>query len=238
MREFAGDANFVDPAALMADPTRARILLSLLDRQSLAMSELAAEAGVAQSTTSAHLARLVDGDLLTVRSEGLHRYYSLASADVATALECLARLSPPFQPNSLRSYRRSCSLKAARTCYDHAAGDLGVTVMEGLLDRGAIARTGRGSTAYRVTLAGQEMLGAIKVHDTGGGSSAAVRHCVDWTSDKHHLAGRVGAAILSAFLAEGWVTQKRDSRILVVGHEGKRAIARWLGMAPERLTCS
>lgn len=237
MRDFAGDANFVDPAALMADPTRARILLSLLDRQSLAMSELAVEAGVAQSTMSAHLARLVDGELLTVRSEGRHRYYSLASADVATALECLARLSPPFRPNSLRSYRRSCSLKVARTCYDHAAGDLGVTVMEGLLDRGAIARTGRGPTAYRVTPAGQEMLGAIKVHDFGG-SSATVRHCVDWTSDKHHLAGRVGAAILSAFLAKGWVTQKRDSRILVVGSEGKRDIARWLGMAPERLACS
>ncbi|MHC5263994.1 ArsR/SmtB family transcription factor [Streptomyces sp. UC4497] len=151
MREFAGDANFVDPAALMADPTRARILLSLLDRRSLAMSELAVEAGVAQSTVSAHLARLVDGELLTVRSEGRHRYYSLASADVATALECLARLSPPFRPNSLRSHRRSSSLKAARTCYDHAAGDLGVTVMEGLLDRGAIARTGRGPTAYRIT---------------------------------------------------------------------------------------
>ncbi|MEU9170989.1 winged helix-turn-helix domain-containing protein [Streptomyces sp. NPDC048420] len=236
MRDFAGDANFVDPAALMADPTRARILLSLLDRRSLAMSELAAEAGVAQSTTSAHLARLVDGDLLTVRSEGRHRYYSLASADVATALECLARLSPPFRPNSLRSHRRSCSLKAARTCYDHAAGDLGVTVMEGLLDRGAITRTGRGPTAYRVTLTGHEMLGALEIHDIEG-SSAAVRHCVDWTSDKHHLAGRVGAAILSAFLAEGWVTRKPDSRILVVGHEGRQGIARWLGMAPEHLSC-
>jgi DNA-binding transcriptional ArsR family regulator len=237
VRDLAGDANFVDPAALMGNPTRARILLSLLDRQFLAMSELAAEAGVAQSTVSAHLSRLVDGDLLTVRSEGRHRYYRLASADVASALECLARLSPPFQPNSLRSYRRSCSLKVARTCYDHVAGDLGVTVMQGLLDRGAITRTGKGPAAYRVTSAGREMLGAIKVHDIDG-SPAVVRHCVDWTSDKHHLAGRVGAAILSAFLAKGWVTQERDSRILVVGHEGKRNIARWLGMAPEKLTCS
>jgi DNA-binding transcriptional ArsR family regulator len=234
VRDFAGDANFLDPAALMGDPTRARILLSLLDRQSLAMSELAVEAGVAQSTMSAHLSRLVDGDLLTVRSEGRHRYYSLASADVACALECLARLSPPFRPNSLRSYRRSCSLKAARTCYDHAAGDLGVTVMQGLLDRGAIARTGRGPTAYRLTPVGRDMLGALRVHDIEG--SPEVRHCVDWTSDKHHLAGRVGAAVLSAFLARDWVTQERDSRILVVGHEGKRNIAHWLGMAPEKLT--
>ncbi|MFL5997039.1 MAG: ArsR/SmtB family transcription factor [Streptomyces sp.] len=237
MRDLAGDANFVVPAALMGNPTRARILLSLLDRQFLAMSELAAEAGVAQSTVSAHLSRLVDGDLLTVRSEGRHRYYSLASADVASALECLARLSPAFRPNSLRSYRRSCSLKTARTCYDHVAGDLGVTLMQGLLDRGAIIRTGKGPTAYRVTSTGRDMLGAINVHHIDG-SPAVVRHCVDWTSDKHHLAGRVGAAILSAFLAKGWVTQERDSRILVVGHEGKRDIARWLGMAPQRLTCS
>ncbi|MEU9242536.1 winged helix-turn-helix domain-containing protein [Streptomyces sp. NPDC048385] len=237
MRDLAGDANFVGPAALMGDPTRARILLSLLDRQSLAMSELAAEAGVAQSTMSAHLSRLVDGELLTVRSEGRHRYYSLASADVASALECLARLSPPFQPNSLRSYRRSSSLKAARRCYDHVAGDLGVTVMQGLLDRGAITRTGKGPTAYRLTSTGRDMLGDINVRDTGG-PPAVVRHCVDWTSDRYHLAGRVGADILSAFLARDWVTQERDSRILAVGHEGKRGIARWLGTTPERLARS
>ncbi len=150
---------------------------------------------------------------LTVRSEGRHRYYSLASADVASALECLARLSLPFRPNSLRSHRRSCSLKAART--------------------------GRGPTAYRITPAGQELFGAIDVtvHDTGG-PPVTVRHCVDWTSDRHHLAGRLGASVLSSFLARGWVARTRDSRILRVGPEGQRAIARWLGTAPESLTCS
>ena len=132
-------ANIAVPAALMGDRTRARILIALLDRRSLPMSMLASEAGVAPSTVSAHLARLVEGGLLTVRRDGRHRYYRLASADVAAAIEALSRLAEPFRPTSLRAHTRARALRAARSCYDHLAGHLGVVVMRRLIEEGAVA---------------------------------------------------------------------------------------------------
>jgi DNA-binding transcriptional ArsR family regulator len=124
-----GDADFAGPAELIGHPTRSAMLLALLDGRALPMSMLAGEAGVAASTASEHLTRLVRGGLLRVRQQGRHRYYELASTDVALALEALARLAPPRPVRSLRAGTRAEALRRARTCYDHVAGHLGVALM-------------------------------------------------------------------------------------------------------------
>ncbi|SEF46007.1 transcriptional regulator, ArsR family [Actinacidiphila yanglinensis] len=247
MRELSGDANFAVPAALIGDRTRARMLLALLDRRSLPMSMLATEAGVAQSTASAHLARLVDGGLLSVERSGRHRFYRLASADVAHALESLARLSAPFTPNSLRSSTRAHALRAARSCYDHTAGHLGVAVMGRLIEEGGLsggdgrfhpedavhdrpAAPGR-DLAYEVTAEGWRLLGSIGV-ERPRTSRPLVRYCVDWTEQRHHLAGAVGAALLDRFLARKWVERRPDSRALRVLPAGEDGFRDWLAIDP------
>src|SRR5262249_28146508 len=122
----AGDADLASVGALLAEPARAKVLLALSDGRSLPASMLAAEAGVPASTASHHLARLVDGGLISVAARGRHRYYALAGPDVAELLEAAARVAPAQPITSLREGTRAHALRYARRCYDHLAGRLGV----------------------------------------------------------------------------------------------------------------
>src|SRR5256886_3163689 len=141
--DMRGDADIAKIGALVADPARARILLALGDGRALPASVLASEAGVAPSTASAHLGRLVEAGLLRVHPQGRHRYYRLAGPEVGELIEALARVSPAAPVRSLRQGTRAEALRAARTCYDHLAGRLGVAVFAALLEPG-LARGGDG----------------------------------------------------------------------------------------------
>ena len=113
---------------------RARILLALGDGRALPASVLADEAGVAASTASAHLARLVKGGMLRVERHGRHRYFRLAGPEVGELIEALARISPPAPVRSLKQGSKAHAVRFARTCYDHLAGMLGTKLMEALLE--------------------------------------------------------------------------------------------------------
>ena len=117
-----GDADIAPIAALIGDPARARVLTALTDGRALPASRLAAEAGVAPSTVSEHLARLLAAGLVTMRPEGRSRFYRLASPAVAEALEAISRISPPQPIRSLRQGTYARALREARTCYNHLAG--------------------------------------------------------------------------------------------------------------------
>ncbi len=135
---MAGDADIASTAALLGDRARARMVAALGDGRALAASVLACEAGVAASTASEHLARLVDGGLLTVERHGRHRYFRLAGPDVARMLEAMARVSPPARVTSLREGTRANALRTARTCYDHLAGRLGTGLTAAMISGGLI----------------------------------------------------------------------------------------------------
>ncbi|MFD5250429.1 ArsR/SmtB family transcription factor [Amycolatopsis sp. NPDC058340] len=243
---LGGEADFTTPAELVGHPARSAILLALLDGRALPMSVLAAEAGVAPSTASAHLARLTEGDLLRVRRQGRHAYYELASARVAEALEALARLAPPRPVRSLRGAGRARTLRTARTCYDHMAGRLGVEVMRSLLANDALdggdglhhpesAGNDRLSTPgndieYRITEAGWKFFGELGVV-VPAGRRKVVRYCVDWTEQRHHLAGALGAALLARVEQLGWVTRRANGvpRALRVTDEGREGFAEVFG---------
>jgi DNA-binding transcriptional ArsR family regulator len=134
----ARDVNVVPTALLLAEPARAAMLTALMDDRPLAAGELARLAGVSPATASAHLARLLGGGLVTVVSQGRHRYYRLAGPEVAAALEALAQLSSPAPVRSLRESRDAAALAQARTCYDHLAGRAGVALLDALLARGLL----------------------------------------------------------------------------------------------------
>jgi DNA-binding transcriptional ArsR family regulator len=137
---IARDVDVVPAAALIAEPTRAAMITALLDERPLAAGELARLAGVSPATASAHLARLLNGGLVTMIKQGRHRYYHLAGPEVAAAMEALAHLSnAPVQVRSLRESRDAAALAQARTCYDHLAGRAGVALLDALLARGILA---------------------------------------------------------------------------------------------------
>jgi DNA-binding transcriptional ArsR family regulator len=150
---MTGDADLAALGAVLGDRARARILLALGDGRALAASVLASEAGVAASTASAHLARLVDAGLLAVTVQGRHRYYRLAGPQVAELIEVLARVAPAAPVRSLREGTRAQALRAARTCYDHLAGRLGVACCRrsSATRRSSAVTVATGSTATATT---------------------------------------------------------------------------------------
>src|SRR5262249_39081277 len=131
-------------AALLADPTRAAILWALSDGRALPAGELARLARGAPSTTSAHLATLVDGGVPRAVNRGRHRYFRLADPAITRALEALAVIAPPAPIRSLRESERGKALHRARTCYDHLAGRLGVDLTRALVDGGFLVEQANG----------------------------------------------------------------------------------------------
>ena len=127
-------------AALVAEPARAELVLAVLADGPLTASELAARAGIARSTASGHLGRLVSGGFIEVSGCGRNRYYELSGTDVAEAIEALSRVAPQRPPRSLREATRNKLLREARTCYDHLAGRVGVAFADALERRGVIER--------------------------------------------------------------------------------------------------
>jgi DNA-binding transcriptional ArsR family regulator len=206
-------------ANLLGDPGRAAIVLSLMDGLALPAGELASIANVAPQTASGHLARLIDGGLLSVERQGRHRYYRLSSPEVADAIEALLVLTA--RPKSRERTVTAGSLAHARTCYAHLAGWLGVQIAGELEHRGLLRVSG--PKHYSVTAPGRtwfESLGLEIPEDTRALSKLA-RRCLDWTERRHHLAGPLGCSMYKRLVELRWVVPIRGSRAVRVTLEGK-----------------
>lgn len=192
-------------AALIGDPARANMLTALIDGRALTVSELAEAAGVALSTASEHVARLIEGGLLIAKKQGRHRYLALAGPDVGTALEGLMALAGRATPKPVRTGPRDAELRAARICYDHLAGERAVAMLSALVARGVL----RDEAEPALTASGRDWLGniGIDVARLEQARRPACRACLDWSERKSHLGGGLGAAILRHALAEGWVSR-------------------------------
>lgn len=245
-----GDPDIASAAALFAEPTRARILIALADGRSLPASVLAAEAGVTPQAASAQLARLQAEGLLAAERSGRHRYYRLASAHVAAVLEALAQLAPVQPVRSLRESTRAGALRRARTCYDHLAGHLGVQLTQALIDAGALVpadgvpdnrrRPGDRLSSplrdhpYRLGPAAVPVftgLGIPAERLTGEDTHRPMlRFCLDWSEQRHHLAGRLGADLLAACTEAGWITRAPGRRTVRVTQAGSAALRARLGL--------
>ncbi|GAC1354607.1 MAG: winged helix-turn-helix domain-containing protein [Vulcanimicrobiaceae bacterium] len=201
---------------------RATMLCALLDRGELSAGELAYRANVAPNAASAHLSKLVSGRLITVRTSGRQRFFALASADVARALEALSVLAPPVRIVALSQSRIAQDLQAARSCYDHLAGRLGVAITDALVDRGMLVPARE--SAYRLADTGAAFCASLNID--AGRLHAERRHfarqCMDWSERRPHLAGALGAALRTTFLENGWVERKVGSRALRVTPSGSR----------------
>jgi len=224
------NAAFAEIAALAGDPARAAMLHALMDGRALTASELARGAGVTPQTASGHLARLVAAGLLTVEKQGRHRYHRLASPAVAQMMESIMRVAS----STVRTARpvfvgpRDQALRAARTCYDHLAGRLGVALADALVANGHVELTSDGGL---MTESGMALLDRLdidldQVHARGEKSTGRVlcRPCLDWSERRPHLAGAIGAALCRHCLQEGWVRRMEGTRAVTVTPAGERRL--------------
>src|SRR5208282_3763635 len=228
--EERADAAVSRIAAAIGEPGRARMLYCLVDGRARTSTELAIVAEVAPSTASVHLQRLKAERLVKVLAQGKHRYYSLEGANVAAALEALSVLAGgtreafvPSTPNRLR---------AARTCYDHIAGTLGVALHDRIMAMGWLSRGSGSNDAYELTRSGSkafESLG-MDVEATCALRRRFAYACVDWSERRPHLGGALGAALLRVALKRKWVVQEIDSRALTVTGVGRRELRMRFGL--------
>ncbi len=209
--------------ALLGDPGRACMLDALMDGRSLTARELAGHAGIAPQTASAHLGKLLDAGLLLMEQRGRHRYHRLASADVAQLLETVAQFAtrPGNGParKAIRTGPRDAALRMARTCYDHFAGRLGVSIADALVAKAYIELDRDGGT---VTDAGQIFLQSFGVTSEPRKQAKKLfcRPCLDWSERRPHLAGTLGIAIACRCFDLGWVKRVDGSRAVAITSAG------------------
>ena len=221
-------------AGLIADETRATCLLALLDGRAWTAGELARHAGVAASTLSEHLGKLVAGNLLAEERQGRHRYVRLADARVAQLVEDLAaQVSPDAfaRPRGLRESSAGSAMARGRTCYDHLAGRLGIAVTDALTARGLL----RQDTGFALTDSGAGWFDAVGIALDRKSRRPLARACLDWTERRPHLAGVAGAALCRQALTTGWCVRIGSERAVKVTPSGERAMHDLLGIEADSL---
>lgn len=211
-------------ANLVGDPARANMLTALMTGTALTASELALEAGIGLPTASSHLTKLLDGGLLTVASEGRHRYYGLAGPQVAGMLEAIMGVAATLGPQRVRPGPREATMREARVCYDHLAGEHAVKMLDGFLARGLLRTAG---DDIQLSHEGATHFSALGI-EVGAGKSRRplCRTCLDWSVRRSHLAGTLGAAILDKIISEKWAWREKGSRVVTFSPKGKMEFSR------------
>jgi len=229
--DHSAEAGASRIAAAIGEPARARMLYCLLDGRSRTSTELAVVAEVSPSTASVHLQRLKTERLVKVLAQGKHRYYSLENANVAAALESLSVLaggtSTAFVP------RTPSRLRAARTCYDHIAGTLGVSLHDRFQAlRWFTADPATGDNACDLTPSGTKAFESLGIHlETIRAQRRRFAYtCVDWSERRPHLGGALGAAFLTVAVGRKWLLQDIDSRSLSITRLGRREMMTHFGL--------
>lgn len=223
-------------ASLLADPSRARMLLSLMGGRMLPASDLAQAASLSAQGASNHLTRLLDGGVVKVENRGRYRYYALAGPQIAGAIEALLvaahgrdLLKPTVRPKS------NAQIRFSRTCYDHLAGKVGVVICDALQSSGFLIRIG--TQEFSVTEAGATwFLSALQI-DVGSIRATRrplARACLDWSERRDHLAGVLGDLLCSAFLEKNLMQRHPETRALKLTADGQKFLHQQLGISNDK----
>ncbi len=215
-------------ASIIGNPSRAAMLSALLGGQSLLASELARIASISPQTASAHLAKMMQAGLIGQEAQGRHRYYRLANPEVGQALESLNVIAPMKPVRSLRESQQLQSLRFARTCYDHLAGQVGVAVADALLNQGLLKASGPN---FILTEAGEQWFQAFGIKPDALRKSRRhfARQCLDWSERRNHLAGALGAAFAAQLFERHWMRTVPGSRALRFTEEGLKSLSSLIG---------
>lgn len=213
--------QFSQIASLIGDPVRAKILWALLDGRAYTATELAIYADTTPQNISMHLNKLVGADLLSVESQGRHRYYNYSRADVPYAIEAIANLIPG-KGLTASKLAGDKPVRYCRSCYDHLAGKVGVLLTDGLLKQQFIYKR---DNNFDISVEGEAWFNSLGI-DTNllkKQKRSFARPCLDWSERKHHLAGSLGAALLNQMIVNGWVRKEKNSRTMIVTRKGEQA---------------
>lgn len=223
MHELEIPAELSKVTALIGDRVRTTILWTLLDGRAYTAVELAARADTSSPNVSIHISKLVEAGLLSVEKQGRHKYYCLAGSEVAAAIESLGSLIPAVPHKKIMLNRELSAIKQCRTCYDHMAGHLGVSINDYLLQEQILGLCDR---EYVVTPRGTDFFTHIGIDLSAAKQDRRMfaRPCLDWSERKHHLAGSLGAAMLNSMLAKNWMRRIENSRALMITSIGKSKI--------------
>ncbi len=225
---MSSPAKLAEVGAIVGDPARAAMLSVLLDGERHSATELALAAGISPQTASWHLAKLAEGQLVTAQRRGRNRYFQLASSLVAQALEAMLVIAASQPSRSRVLSNRECALRQARTCYDHLAGRLGVALTEAFTSRKLILLSQDGGV---VTAKGARMLSdfGIDLSVVQRSRRPVCRSCLDWSEQKPHLAGAIGAALCARCFDLGWLKRLPDTRAVAIEPFGARGFADTFG---------
>jgi len=231
-------ASLAGTAALIGDPARAAMLVTLMDGRALTAGELAGAAGVAPPTASGHLGRMLEAGLLALERQGRHRYYRIASTSVAGLIESLMSVTGELSNVAARckpvsTGPRDRALRRARLCYDHLAGEVAVGIAASMVARGQLDFN---QDAGALTEAGADLFASLGVHVNSNPPARSrqatlCRLCLDWSERRPHLAGLVGRALYSALLREGWIGEPTQGRAVLITRLGQQNLERHFGLA-------
>jgi DNA-binding transcriptional ArsR family regulator len=216
-------------AALVGDPARANMLSALMDGRARCAGDLAFAGHVTAQTASAHLAKLLEAGLLARERQGRHRYFRLASVEVARMLEEIMSVAVTRSRHYRPAWMRDEALRSARTCYDHLAGRLGVAVAASLADRRHVVLDEDGG---EVTAEGARFFDELGLDLVGavGKRRRFCRPCIDWSERRPHLGGAVGAALAQHCFALGWIERVKDSRAVAITPRGRESFLARFGV--------
>jgi DNA-binding transcriptional ArsR family regulator len=226
---MTADVRMAEVAALVGDPARANILSALMGGRALTAGELVDIAGVSPQTTSGHLGKLAEGRLIACVKQGRHRYYRIATPRVAEMLEGIMAVVADAPPRHRPPSKLDDAMRAARTCYDHFAGKLGVGITDALCARGHVALAGDGGEVTGSGLAFLQEFG-IDLAAARNRRRIFCRPCLDWTERRPHLGGSIGAALAQRCFDLHWLERMRASRALALTPKGRRGLSDVFGM--------
>lgn len=220
MSSVASGNTIAEVANLIGDAARANMLSALMGGQALTAGELARHAGVTAQTTSGHLGKLAEAQLIAVEKQGRHRYYRLASSEVAHAIHALMALAASGPKRHHPIGPKDEALRLARTCYDHMAGRISIALANSLTGNDYVLLA---DGAGLITDEGRRFFCdfGIDLDEAVRSERPLCRTCLDWSERRPHVAGRLGASLLDRTLALGWISRTAESRALRITRAGE-----------------
>ncbi len=213
--------QFKQMASLIGDPIRATIMWNLMDGKALTATELALSSDTSPQNISMHLAKLVEGGLLSVENQGRHRYYKYSRKEIAYAIEALTTLLSPSTTKENFNNEPFPAIKYCRTCYDHLAGKVGVVITDSLLKQRIIVADNK---SFEVTNKGKKWFSemGINIEELNLQRRSFLRPCLDWSERRHHIAGSLASTLLDKMLSSDWIRRTKNSRAMVITSKGQK----------------
>ena len=223
------EPNIAYVGSLIGDKARSKMLTALMSGKALTATELSLEADITPQTASSHLMKLVEGELLIERKQGRHKYFQLKNLQVAELIEQMLNISATLSKSKTITGPANERLRKSRICYDHLAGELGVRLLDALVDQGLLIEE---STELTLTEAGHDFFCKIGVdfNVLSKRRRPLCKACFDWSERRSHLAGSIGKWVLEDAMNRNWASQDLDSRVIQFTPQGLSAFTKRYGI--------